>query len=362
MYVKKNYVKKINRTRSGISKVNDNKAFFLDRNEKIVEYDKYTLNKIQKKISKLNLGHYPDLDLFYKELSKWLRISSDNLFLTDGVSGAIKNLLEVYTDPYKNNEVIYISPSFALYSVFTDLYNVKAKLVEYNKNYDVEEKSIFKKINKKTSIIFLQFPNMPIEGNISKNFIEKIANICDKKKIILAIDEVYFPFSNESCINLIKKFKNIVIMRSFSKAFGLASIRLGYMCANKEVIDYVSKFRSGYETNTLSVSIASVLMSNYGKVLENVKIIKNGILFLKSNLKKNNIYFTGGNKGNFLFIHLNSEVAAKKIYKELKKNKIYIRIGWPKPFNSGLSVTGAPINIMKIFLRKFLLAYNKFNK
>ena len=105
--------------------------------------------------------------LFYNTLLKQINQSGHTPILLNFRKPAISS----------NNSLNIIKKTNSL--VFSnDMLQIDEKLLSKK----IEEKSIFKKINKKTSIIFLQFPNMPIEGNISKNFIEKIANICDKKK------------------------------------------------------------------------------------------------------------------------------------------------------------------------------------
>ena len=86
---------------------------------------------------------------------------------------------------------------------------------------------------------------------------------CSKKNVILAIDEVYYPFGGPTAIDLIGEYENLFIMRSLSKAFGLASIRIGYLLGSKGNIDYVSKTRSGYETNSISMEIAIFFIENY---------------------------------------------------------------------------------------------------
>ena len=103
--------------------------------------------------------------------------------------------------------------------------------------------SIF--VSKNTSIVFLTFPNIPIEGNIDLKFIKKLAKFLIKEKILLVIDEVYFPFNKFSALSLVKKFNNLVIMRSFSKAFGLAGARIGYIVSNKKKLKFFQIQKAG---------------------------------------------------------------------------------------------------------------------
>lgn len=260
----------------------------------------------------------------------------------------------------KYSNIIVPHPSFAMYDVYAKLFNVKIKKINYDKDNELKYNSIFKLIDSKTSIIFIPNPNMPIEGFLTLNKIEKLAKICDNKKIILFIDEVYFHFNNGSAIKLINKYKNLIIARSFSKAFGLASIRLGYLISNKNNVQYISNSRSGYETNMLSVSVASYFIDNFDIVTKYVKDIKDGIDFLKKELDKNKIPFTGGVYGNYIFIKLDSIEQVKYINQHLIKKNIYIRIKWPKPYQNHICVSGSIKKNMKLFLKEFLISKNYF--
>ena len=192
-----------------------------------------------------------------------------------------------------------------------------------------------------------------IEGFLDISKIEKIAKFCEKKNIILFIDEVYFHFNNFSSMQLINKYNNLFVARSFSKAFGLAGVRLGYLISNKKNILYVSKFRSGYECNTLSAAISQLFIDNFHIVKNYITDIKNGSKYLKNELDKLSIDHTGGNYGNFVYIDLKSFSKNNKIINYLKKKNIYVRGGWPPPFDKGFSLTISSKKIMKIFVREF---------
>ena len=111
------------------------------------------------------------------------------------------------------------------------------------------------------------------------------------KFIIFMEDLVPFP--------IIDEFDNIFVMRSFSKAFGLAGIRVGYLLGTEKNIDYVSKTRTGYETNSVSIEVASFFIDNFTIVEEYIKSVKEGLNYLKTKLKELELEFNGGNTGQF---------------------------------------------------------------
>ena len=336
------------------------KGLYLDRNDNPIKYDKKTIIKLVSKFKKIDLARYPDVTIFKKKLAKFLGVRRCNLFLTEGVSGAIKSLMEVYTLPKKTN-IIFPHPTFAMYPIFAKMFDVKISKIKYI-NYELNFDKLIKSINKKTSLVFLPNPNNPIEGNLSLTQIKEILKVCKKNNCYLVLDEVYYPFGKITGIKLLKNNNNLFIMRSFSKAGGLAGIRLGYLVGSKKNIEYVSKIRGGYETNVLSMEIASFFIDNYKIIKNQVNKIKEGFAYLKKNLKKKEIDFNGGIHGNYIFINLKNEKKSKYIIDILKRNKIFVRSNWPKPFHKGFSLAGVDISLMKKFINKFNQALKKYEK
>ena len=352
MFIKNNNLTKLKRFRGGNNRKSNNKGIFLDRNERIIPYDQKIKKKIESHILNINFSKYPDVNILYKKISKWLKISTDKIFITEGLDGAIRLIFQSYTKPNKSN-VIFPDPSFAMYKVYSKMFGLKVKTLGYDKNYKLEYENIFKLANKNTAIIFLPNPNMPIEGFLLKTEIEKIAKFCDKNNIILFIDEVYFHFNKFSSINLLNKYKNIFVARSFSKAFGLAGIRLGYLLSNKNNISYVSKLRTGYECNSLSSAIAIFFINNFQIIKDYINEINLGSIYLKKELTKLSVAYNGGTYGNSVYINMESTTRTNKIVNYLKKKNIYVRGGWSAPFNKGFSLSLSSKEIMKKFIKEF---------
>ena len=361
MYFVKNYLEKLERKRAYSDRLYKKNYLLLDRNEKFIPLDQKLKKKLIKRLSKINPGLYPNISSFYKKLSKWIGLPRENIFLTEGVSGAIKNIIECYTLPGKNN-IVFPYPTFAMYSVYCDMFNVQERKIGYTKNYELNFKLLLKSINKKTAIVFLPNPNIPIEGTLNKKKILKLIDKCKKLKVILAIDEVYYPFSNYTSLGLINKYKNLLIMRSFSKAFGLAGIRLGYILGNKKNINYVSKTRTAYESNSFSMEIASFFMEHKREVFKYINEVKRGFRYFKKRLNKYGIHHNGGNHSCFIYVNLNSKKFANNIVDKLITKNIFVRGKWPKPYDKGILISGTTFRNFKKFSNEFFKIYNFYKK
>ena len=329
----------------------------LNRNERVIPYAEKTIESLLARLAKVQLNQYPDMDIFYKKLARHLAIRENQIYITEGVSGGIKAILETLAK--KGDNVVFPVPTFALYPVYCRMFDVLPKTVGYKKDYKLDLGDLKKLIDRKTAVVFLPNPNVPIEGTLNLGDIALLAEYCRRKGAFLAIDEVYFPFGGPTAKPLIDKFNNIFLMRSFSKAFGLAGIRVGYVMSDKKNIEYISKMRTGYEANSLSMEVASFFIDHYDIVESYVKDVKGGFKYLKEELDKIWVEYNGGDTSNFLYINIKNKENAKRISKKLKANGIHIRTGWPEPYDGGILVTGGPKYVMERFFIIFKEALKK---
>ena len=141
-------------------------------------------------------------------------------------------------------------------------------------------------------------------------------------------------------------------MRTFSKAFGLAGLRIGFMVSNPETISYVSKSRSIVESNTLSMKIAEFFLDNPKLKEIHVKETKDGSAYIQNELDKRKIRWYGGNYTNGILIFLDSKAQSDQLVKYMNENKIYIRGAFESPFESTIRVSIGPKPVMIQFMEK----------
>lgn len=336
MLIKKKHILDLKRKRIGENRDYSSKNIFIDRNERSVDFDEKFYNKFKNKVK--NINRYPNLDKIYKKLSKFISVNVSNLFITDGVAGGIRILIEIFTKP-KYSNIIFFQPSFALYDVYADLFQLKKKIINYNIDDDRIIDRVIALADNKTSIIFFPIPDNPIAKNISIKDLKRLISFCEKKKVILALDEVYSDYGPFSLIKECHKYKYLVILRSFSKSYGAAGIRFGFVISSKYINSYLSNYRSAYETNTLTMLFAETIMENTKIKNEYVNEINASRKKLKKTLENLNLKYHDSNFGNYIFVYF-KKISTKKIFVNylLKKN-IYIRDSWKNNFDKGVSIT-----------------------
>lgn len=316
----------------------------LNRNERVDNFEKNILIKIFKKAKDYDLGKYPDHTNIYRALSKFLKINKENILISAGSDGSLKSIFEIFLSP--NDKVAVLSPTYAMYEVYSKVFKIKLFKINYKDNFKLNKRELFETINKKKiKILFLPNPNQPVEDIISINEMKKICKICYKKKILLVVDEAYYMFGAPTSVKLIKKFNNVIILRTLSKSFGLPSIRFGYIISSKSIINIMNSYRLSYESNFLSDSVVIYFLKNFSKVKNYIKQVKIGREYLRKECLKLG-YNVIGRYSNFLLIDFKNQNLKNKIVAKLQKNKIYTKYIYSGILKNCILVTCGTKNLM----------------
>lgn len=332
------------------------KGLRLDRNEKVDIWPKDFLLNIFSSKPDYFLSVYPEISSLYKKLSKYLNVNEDQIVITSGIDGAIKTLFEILTSPGDTIGVLW--PTYAMYKIYSDMYQVNLFNIGYNPDFSLDFNSLNECLYKKPVLLFIPNPNQPIESAFSTDELEDIAKKAFENECLLVIDEAYFMFGCDTGLPLINKYDNVVILRTFSKAFGVPSIRLGYFVTNEENMEILSKTRFAHESNSLSIAVAEYLLDNYNIVEKSVEQVIEGRTYIKDELSNIGLK-THGSKGNFLLINLESNEKAKYIVSYLTENLIYVKGPWSPPWDKYITISIGPKNKMKLFKDAINIALNK---
>jgi histidinol-phosphate aminotransferase len=199
----------------------------------------------------LELNRYPDpaQNKLRKNLSEYLDVSPKKLFFGVGSDEIIDLLIRIFCNPKKDSVLIPL-PTYGMYKVACDVNDVKVLNVPLNKAFQVDIKATIEVVQKNTKMIFLCSPNNPTGNVLSK---DSVLQIVKKFRGIVVIDEAYIDFrENSSFLSELSKYKNIVITRTFSKAWGLAGIRCGYSIADEFITNLLFKIKAPYNLNKLT--------------------------------------------------------------------------------------------------------------
>ena len=318
--MKKNWLKKI--TRIQPDSLDRSKYLRLDKNERVIEFEKKFINYLKIKINTHNLASYPNIFRIKKLISSKLKISGKMIYLSAGSDLSLKTCFELFTR--QKDRVIILEPTFGMVNVYCNLYNLKSIKIGYNKNLNLDIKKLFDNISRKISLVVIANPNSPTGTVIDKKMMLKILDKCKKFNIPIVLDEAYEGFYSVSYVKYLRKYKNLIITRTFSKSFGIAGLRAGYAISSPKISKLLNKYRPMYEINSVSCLAIEFLFKNYSIVKKHIKEVIKAKNFLKSELEKMNIDFID-TKANFIHIKLGKNL---KFYeKKFKSNLILFRKG-----------------------------------
>lgn len=188
------------------------------------------------------VNRYPDpQQLSVKEqLSTIKSISSENILLGNGSDEVLDLLLRAFCEP-NQDEIIILPPTYGMYKVLANINGVNIKEVHLTESFQPKTATVLANATLKSKMLFLCSPNNPTGNSFDKNEVEKLIK---QFKGIVVMDEAYIDFSEqESWLNKLEEFPNLIITQTLSKAFGMAGIRLGICYASKEVIKVLNAIK-----------------------------------------------------------------------------------------------------------------------
>lgn len=218
-----------------------------------------------------NYNRYPDpLQLDLKDaISKIKGVPIENTFLGNGSDEAIDLLFRAFCEPKQDNVVI-LPPTYGMYEVSAGINNVEIRKVNLLPNFQLDLDGIAEAVDENTKLIFICSPNNPTGNSIVRTDIETVlANF----KGLVVIDEAYINYAKQrTFIKELTEYPNLIVLQTFSKAWGLAALRLGMAFAARPVIDVLNKVKPPYNINQATQDIALKALQNIEQVNEWIKI------------------------------------------------------------------------------------------
>lgn len=218
------------------------------------------------------MNRYPD-PLQWKlkaQISKIKEVPVENIFLGNGSDEVIDLLIRIFCEP-RVDHVLSLPPTYGMYKVSAGIADVQIKEVLLTEDYQPRVAETMAAVNEHTKILFLCSPNNPTANDMDPSRVEALL---EQFPGIVVIDEAYIDFSQQtSFIQQIEKYPNLLVMQTFSKAWGLAGIRLGMAFASREIIQYLNKVKPPYNINQLTQSAALEALQDTAKQSEWVRTL-----------------------------------------------------------------------------------------
>jgi len=273
------------------------------------------------------LNRYPPVrpNSLMEKIAQFYKIRNDEILLSRGSTEAIDIIIRTFCAPNKD-KILISPPTFDMYRFFAkanSISTIESPLLEED-NFILNMEKLIKKITEDTKIIFLSSPNNPCGSSIKNKEIKKLLNTV-KGEIIVVVDEAYVEFSStESMIKEKNNYNNLIVLRTLSKAFGLAGARCGSMISSNDAIQFLKKMQPPFCFSTPIVNHIEAVFSSDGIKSANIKIqnIISERDLLRDNIQSLNcVSKVWESDGNFLLTRFKDIDAVKK---KLEKRNILI--------------------------------------
>lgn len=215
--------------------------------------------RVVEDLLKVPWNRYPlgDLLLLKKRMARFLGVWPDNLVLANGSNVLIQALIIAASVEQK---VMVPDPSFGVYAIEAELLGNKVHRIDLNEDFSIPESKFLQAIRRgRPGIIFIPNPNAPT-GTLFD--LESIRKIIEAAPCLVVIDEAYFPFSGTTVIDWVREYDNLVVLRTFSKAYALSGLRLGFMIADPDVAQQVQKCILPFCMNRLTFVAAMTVLDS----------------------------------------------------------------------------------------------------
>lgn len=265
---------------------------------------------------------YPDpyQHALKEKIAQLKKASTDQIFLGNGSDEPIDLLIRAFCNPTKDG-IIISPPTYGMYEVSANINDVGVIKVPQNMDYSLNIEAILESIAPGIKIIFLCSPNNPTGMSIPD---EDIVRILEKHQGILVLDEAYIDFSpHRGMLSQIQAYPNLVILQTFSKAWGMAALRLGMAFANPEIIDVLNMIKPPYNINGATQSLALEALDHHDKVAAMLKQIKHQKKHLISMIQDiPGIIKIFPSDANFILVKIKR---AHEIYQHLIEKQVIVR-------------------------------------
>lgn len=276
-----------------------------------------------------DLCRYPDGNGFElkQALAKKFHVDTAQITLGNGSSDILDMVVRAFATP--NNEVVFSQYGFAVYPIITKAVSAKAVVVNA-KDWGHDLPAMLAAINKNTRVVFIANPNNPtgtwLDANELLDFIARVPN-----HTIVVVDEAYFEFANDTQMEIsgyasvlpqLSDYRNLVITRTFSKAYGIAGLRVGYSFSHPQVADILNRVRHPFNVNSLALMAAHAVLGDKEHLRRVIENNTQGLKQLTSAFERMGLDYIKS-AGNFVCVHIGEN--ASDIYMALLKHGVIVR-------------------------------------
>jgi histidinol-phosphate aminotransferase len=242
----------------------------LDFNENTVGCAPEVVRALRRALTPEMLTRYPEYGESRETLARYFGVKPEEMLLTNGSDDAIKAICDAFVD--RGDVLLVPAPTFPVYEFFHNVAGGAIERVRYDEHFRLPVERLVRAIDKKTRWLALASPNNPTGTEISKPDLRALLEAASR--VLVLVDEAYYDYSGWTVLPWIRKYENLLVTRTFSKAFGLAALRMGFVFGNPELVEVMHRAQNPFQVNSLALLAASTAISHEGYVKRYVAQIR----------------------------------------------------------------------------------------
>jgi histidinol-phosphate aminotransferase len=264
------------------------------------------------------LARYPERESVERAVAEFFRVRAEELLLTNGVDEAIHLICETYLEP--DDRTIIVVPTFGIYELFVGATGAKVVPVLAKQGFAFPTEDVLANLNKRTRLVVIANPNNPTGQVASRDDLLRIASSAPQAAIL--VDEAYFEFYGETLLDRIGRLPNLFVARTFSKAYGLAGLRIGALMGPAEQISAVRRVASPYNVNAVALACLPIALEEQDFVQRYVDEVRQGRERLQDALRSLGIPYWPSH-ANFVLANLGQQHRA--FVDEMRRRGVLVR-------------------------------------
>ena len=293
-----------------------------------------------------NAHFYPDGEAYYlkRDLAAFLNIEPNQLLIGNGSCDALQILAETFLTP--GDAVAYADQSFVLYPLLAKIFDAKPAAPPLrNAAYDLE--ALAAAVTPQTKIVFIANPNNPTGTYVTKQELDRFMDAVPEEPIVV-LDEAYFEYAAAADdypdgLEYLREGRNVVVMRTFSKAYGLAGLRIGYAAAQPMIIDWMNRVRQPFNANTAAQAGARAALQDQEHVRRSRETNQEGLAYLEAAFDRLGVRYERS-IANFILAH--TPLPSEQVAESLMRQGVIVRpmSGYRFPLSIRVTVGSKPQN------------------
>jgi len=319
----------------------------LDHNERLAPFPDWFVERIRQSVGSALLTKYPVQDELHRRLCREFELREEQLLLTPGSDAAVKAVYQVYVR--RGDRIVILDPTYAMYSVYAQMFGGEAIRISFDRELRVDTDFLLSRISTGVRLVMLANPNQPTATLLDEQILKQVIDRAHEIGALVAVDEAYYPFSHMTVLPWIREKVNLVVIRSFSKAAGLAGLRIGFVAGHEEVVQNLYKVRSIYDVNSMAILCAEQILSHPEVVDDYVAQVEEGKQLLAARAAQLGLVALPTHT-NFIFLRVGHRCAPVELVERLRDHRYLVKTAPDHPcLVDCIRVTLGPPELMAAF-------------